>query len=90
MPNSDQSRIRTKPDPFHDLLDLRLDLGTRLNVFQLTTQTEEANLKYQSQLASGYEVGKSSTIVPGRSVFLAEKVGRLCPEKENVNGEITE
>jgi hypothetical protein len=70
MPNSNQSRIRTKPDPFHNLLNLHLDLGARLDIFQLPTQTEEANLKHQSQLASGYEIGESGAIVSTCSVFL--------------------
>ena len=71
MSNSDQSRIRTKPDLFHDLLDLHLDLGARLNLLQLSIQTEKTDLEDQSQLASWYEIGQSSTIVPRRSVFLA-------------------
>jgi len=71
MPDSNQSRIGTKPDSLQDLLNLHLNLRTRLDIFQLSTQTEETDLEDQSQLASWYEIGKSSAIVPGSSVFLA-------------------
>jgi len=71
MSNSNQSRIRTKPDPLHDFLDLVLDLRAILDIFQLSTQTEEANLKHQPKLASWYEVCESGTVISGSSVFLA-------------------
>lgn len=50
MSDSDQTGIGAKPDLLYNILDLQLDLGARMDIFHLPSETKKTNLEYQTQL----------------------------------------
>jgi hypothetical protein len=74
---------------FDDCLDLGLDLGGGGRILELTTASQQTNLICQTQLTTGHQVVKSSSVVSERGVTLADKVGALGPKEEDVGSELT-
>jgi hypothetical protein len=46
MPNPNQARVGTKPDPLYNLLDLHLDFRARMYIFQLPSKSKKANVEH--------------------------------------------